>query len=107
MASFDSLPEPRIEVAEGRIRIHAHFGLGATGYRLAPFGSIEEGVVDLLVSAELPGDMMGLAVLTDYAWVVTTAVLDPGTWRVRVHQAIAAEGDPEFLLEQDVVVPRR
>ena len=107
MASFDSLPEPRIEVTEGKIRIHAHFGLGATGYRLTPFGTVEEGVVDLLVSAELPSDVMGLAVLTDYSYVVTTAVLDPGIWRVRVHQAIAEEGDPEFLLDQDVVVSRR
>lgn len=107
VASFDSLPEPRIEVTEGRVRIHAHFGLGATGYRLLPFGTIEEGVVDLLVTAELPGDTMGLTVLTDYYYVVTTAVLDPGTWRVRVHQAIAEEGNPELLLEQEVVVVRR
>jgi hypothetical protein len=106
VAQLDSLPTPIVEVRDGRVVIHAHFGLGATGYELTPHGTIEDGVIDLLVAAELPTEMAGLQVLTAYEYRLATPVLEPGSWTLRLHHAVADEGDPEFILEQVVVVPR-
>ncbi|HEX9897678.1 MAG TPA: hypothetical protein VGC81_00545 [Candidatus Methylomirabilis sp.] len=106
VTQLDSLPTPVVEVRDGRVVIQAHFGLGATGYALTPHGTIEDGVIDLVVAAEMPAEMAGLQVLTAYAYRLATPVLEPGTWSLRLHHAVADEGDPEFILEQAVVVPR-
>jgi hypothetical protein len=107
VAGFDSLPEPEVtEVVGRRVTIHASFGLGATGYELVPSGTIGDGVVDMLVVARMPAEAMGLQVLTVYAYRLATPRLEPGTWTVRLHQVLDGEGDPEFLLEQQVVVPQ-
>lgn len=106
VAQLDSLPPPVVEIEDGRVVIRAHFGLGATGYELTPHGSIEDGVIDLLVAAEMPAEMAGLQVLTAYEYRLATPALEPGTWTLRLHHAVADEGDPEFILEQVVVVPR-
>lgn len=107
VATLDSLPEPVVtEVVGRRVAIQAHFGLGATGYELVPSGTIGDGVVDILVVAKMPADVMGAQVLTTYAYKLTTPPLEPGSWTVRLHQVMEGEGDPEFLLEQQVLVPR-
>ncbi len=106
VAQLDSLPAPVVEVRDGRVVVQAQFGLGATGYELTPHGTIEDGVIDLLVAAEMSAEMAGLQVLTAYAYRLATPALEPGTWTLRLHHAVADEGDPEFILEQVVVVPR-
>jgi len=100
----DSLPTPRVEVGTGRVIIEAVFGLGGSGYTLAPTGTVEEGVVDMLVTARLPSETMGLTVLTRYAYRLTSPPLAPGTYRIRLSQGIEAEGAPEVVLDTTMVV---
>lgn len=106
VASFDSLPEPRVTVANGAITVEAVFPLGGAGYRLTPHGSIVDGVIDLLVAAARPEDVMGATVLTVYGYRLRSGTIAPGSYTVRLHHALADEGDPEFILEQPVVIPR-
>lgn len=104
VAQVDSVPAPRVAVREGHVHVEAHVGLGATGYALVPTGTVRDGVVDVLVTPRMPEGMAGLTVLTRYAYRLTTPVLAPGEYLIRVRHADPAGGASRLALEQRVRV---
>lgn len=101
---IDSVPEPTLTVAERRLVVEGHIGLGATGYELIPSGMVEHEVIDLLLTPRMPEEMAGLTVLTRYAYRLTTGVLQPGSYAVRLRHAREGGGDPVVVFEGRVVV---
>jgi len=102
----DSLPPPRVEVSEGRLQVTAVFGLGAAGYVLTPVGTVTEGMIDLVVTARMPEETMGLTVLTTYTYRVTSDRLPAGGYRVRLRHAMDGMGAPETVVEETISIER-
>lgn len=100
----DSVPGPVLTIAERRLQVHGFIGLGATGYELIPSGMVEHEVIDLLLTPRMPEEMAGLTVLTRYAYRLTTGVLQPGSYAVRLRHAREGGGDPVVVFEGRVVV---
>lgn len=100
----DSVPAPALGILEGRLQVHGVIGLGATGYELVPSGSIEHEVIELLLTPRMPEGMAGLTVLTRYEYRLTTRVLEPGRYAVRLRHARESEGDPVVVFEGRITV---
>lgn len=101
---IDSVPAPTLTIAEHRLRVHGFIGLGATGYELVPSGMVEHEVIELLITPRMPEAMAGLTVLTRYEYRLTTGMLAPGSYAVRLRYAQDGEGDPVVAFEGRITV---
>lgn len=101
---IDTVPAATVTVSERRLQVHAFIGLGATGYELVPSGTVEHEVIDLLITARMPGDMAGLTVLTRYEYRLTTGLLARGSYAVRLRHARDGNGQPTLAFEGRITV---
>lgn len=101
---IDSVPAPTLTIAGRRLQVHGFIGLGATGYELVPTGMVEHEVIELLITPRMPEEMAGLTVLTRYEYRLTTGMLDPGSYAVRLRHARDGGGDPAVAFEGRIVV---
>lgn len=101
----DTLAPPAMQVLDRRVAVDAVMGLGGAGYQLSATGSVADGVIEILVTARLPEDVMGATVLTTYGYRVTSGRLSSGRYRVVLRHAMEGGGTPELVGEQEVEVP--
>lgn len=101
---IDSVPAPTFSIRERRLELLGSIGLGATGYELIPSGVVEHGVIELLITPRMPEEMAGLTVLTRYEYRLTTGVLEPGSYAVRLRHARNGGGDPVVAFEGRITV---
>lgn len=101
----DTLAPPTMQVLDGRVAVDAVMGLGGAGYQLTATGSVADGVVDILVTARMPEEVIGASVLTTYGYRVTSERLPSGRYRVVLRHGLEGGGTPEVVGEQEVEVP--
>lgn len=101
---IDSVPAPTLTIAERRLQVRGFIGLGATGYELIPTGRVEHEVIELLITPQMPEEMAGLTVLTRYEYRLTTGLLEPGSYAVRLRHARDGDADPVLAFEGRIIV---
>lgn len=102
---IETIVEPHVGSAAGRIDVHGYIGLGQTGYDLVPTATAEQGVLDILITPRLPEEMMGLMVLTRYEYQLRVSNLAAGEYTVRIRYAVREGEEAAVAFEGRVRVP--